>query len=145
MPIPKFIATINKHVTNKIILPFARWLPPFAIVNHLGRRSGRRYRTPILAFPTETGFVFALTYGRDVDWVRNLMASDSGRLEYKGSEIPIHTIRFARYDDVLKLFPYLVRIPLKFLISVEDCLLVEADARYARPILFSKLLTNPMW
>ena len=127
MPIPKFIATINKHVTNKIIPPFAKWLPPFAIVNHRGRRSGRRYRTPILAFPRDAGFVFALTYGPDVDWVKNLMASDGGGLEYKGEEIPIHTIRFAKYDDVRELFPYLVRIPLEFLISVEDCLLVETD------------------
>jgi len=126
MPIPKLIAVINKHVTNRFFLLFARWLPPFAIVNHLGRRSGRRYRTPILAFPTETGFVFALTYGQDVDWVRNLMASDSGRLEYKGKEIPIHMIRFERYAEVSELFPYLVRLLLG-LISIEDCLLVEVD------------------
>jgi len=128
MPIPKYIAVINKHVTNRFFLLFARWLPPFAIVNHRGRRSGRRYRTPILAFPTETGFVFALTYGRDVDWVRNLMASDSGRLEYKGKEIPIHMIRFERYAEVSEHFPYLVRLPLS-LISIEDSLLVEVDAR----------------
>ena len=128
MPIPKYIATINKHVTNRFILLFARWLPPFAIVNHRGRRSGRRYRTPILAFPTETGFVFALTYGRDVDWVRNLMASDSGRLEYKGKGIPIHMIRFEKYAEVSELFPYLVQLPLS-LISIEDSLLVEVDAR----------------
>jgi len=126
MPIPQFIATVNKHVTNRFFLLFAKWLPPFAIVNHRGRRSGRRYRTPILAFPTETGFVFALTYGPDVDWVRNLMASDNGRLEYKGDEIPIHMIRFEKYDDVRELFPYLVRLPLG-LISVEDSLLVEVD------------------
>ena len=126
MPIPKYIAVINKHVTNRFILLFAGWLPPFAIVNHRGRKSGRRYRTPILAFSTDTGFVFALTYGRNVDWVRNLMASDSGRLEYKGSEIPIHMIRFAKYDDVLELFPYLVRLPLG-LISIKDSLLVEVD------------------
>ena len=128
MPIPKYIATINKHVTNRFILLFARWLPPFAIVNHRGRRSGRRYRTPILAFPTETGFVFALTYGRDVDWVRNLMASDNGRLEYKGKGIPIHMIRFEKYAEVSELFPYLVQLPLS-LISIEDSLLVEVDAR----------------
>jgi len=127
MPIPKYIATINKHVTNRFFLLFARWLPPFAIVNHRGRRSGRGYRTPILAFPTETGFVFVLTYGRDVDWVRNLMASDSGRLEYKGDEVPIHMIRFEKYAEVSELIPYLVRLPLG-LISIEDCLLVEVDA-----------------
>jgi len=38
-----------------------------------------------MAFSTDVGFVFALTYGRDVDWVKNLIASDSGSLEYDGA------------------------------------------------------------
>lgn len=127
MPIPKFVAGINKHVTNRLFNLFAGWLAPLAIVHHRGRRSGRMYRTPIMAFPTETGLVFALTYGRDVDWVKNLMASDGGRLKRKGGEIPIHGIRFAKLRDVKEFFPFLVRLPLDF-ISVEDCLLVEARA-----------------
>ena len=126
MPIPKIIATLNKYVTNSLFLLFARWLPPFAIVNHQGRKSGRRYRTPILAFPTDTGFVFALTYGRNVDWVRNLMASDGGTLEYKGDEVPIRRIRIVKYDDMTELFPYWIRSFLG-LISVEDCVLAEVN------------------
>ena len=125
MPIPKFVAGINKHVTNRFFNLFAGWLAPFAIVHHRGRRSGRMYRTPVMAFPTETGYVFALTYGRDVDWVKNLMTSDGGSLERKGDETPFHGIRFAKLRDVKEFFPFLVRLPLGF-ISVEDCLLVEA-------------------
>jgi hypothetical protein len=82
MPIPRVIAILNKHVTNRFFLLFTRWLPPLAIVDHKWRISGRKYRTPILAFPTNTGFIFALTYGQNVDWVRYLMASDGGKLEY---------------------------------------------------------------
>ena len=98
-----------------------------AIVHHRGRRSGREYRTPVMTFPTETGYVIALTYGRDVDWVKNLMDSDSGSLKRKGDEIPIHGIRFVKLRDVKNLFPFFVRLPLN-LISVEDCLLVETSA-----------------
>lgn len=71
MPIPKGITRFNKHFTNRLFLLFAGRMPPWAVVSHRGRSSGRDYRTPVLAFPTETGFVFALTYGRGVDWARN--------------------------------------------------------------------------
>jgi len=63
MPIPRGIAIFNKYVTNQLFLLFAGWIPPLAIVNHIGRNSGRNYRTPIMAFQYENGFVFALTYG----------------------------------------------------------------------------------
>jgi hypothetical protein len=45
---------------------------------HRGRKSGNLHRTPILAFPIIEGFDFALTYGRNVDWVKNLLAGGSG-------------------------------------------------------------------
>ena len=126
MPIPKWITVLNKHVTNRFFLLFAGWIRPFAIVHHRGRRTGRSYRTPILAFPTETGFAFALPYGREVDWVKNLMSLDDGVLEYGGGEIPICKARIVKKGDVRNVFPLLVRIPLS-IISIEDCVLVEAS------------------
>ena len=72
MPIPKSIATFNKFVTNKFFLLFAGWIPPFAIVHHQGRKSGVTHKTPVLSFKSEKGFDIALTYGKDVDWVKNL-------------------------------------------------------------------------
>lgn len=128
MPITKRIAVFNKYVTNRLFLLFAGWMPPLAIVNHKGRNTGRRYRTPIMAFPTETGFVFALTYGRNVDWVKNLMASDCGSLEYKGAETSIYGIRFGKYDDVKDMFPFWIRLPLS-IISVEHCIIVERNTQ----------------
>ena len=126
MPFPKSIAKFNKHVTNRFFLIFAGRLSPFAIVEHVGRRSGRSYRTPILAFPTEAGFVFALTYGRDVDWVRNLLAADGGTLRRKGEDVPIHGVRVVGYGEVEHLFPSWIKRSLAR-ISLEDCMLVEAN------------------
>ena len=125
MPIPRGVAGFNKHFTNRFFLLFAGRIAPFAIVNHRGRSSGRSYRTPVLAFPTEAGFMFALTYGRDVDWVRNLVASGGGSLVYKGEEIPLCEVRLEKYADVRGMFPLWIRLSLWF-ISLEDCLLAEA-------------------
>jgi deazaflavin-dependent oxidoreductase (nitroreductase family) len=122
MPFPKYIAVVNKHLTNRFFLLFAGWIPPFAIVEHRGRKSGNLYRTPILAFPTTEGFVFALTYGRGVDWVKNLFAYDFGILRYNGTKNPVQGFSFKPYDEMKEAFPFFVRFFLNK-ISVDDCLL----------------------
>jgi deazaflavin-dependent oxidoreductase (nitroreductase family) len=124
MPIPKTITHFNKHITNRLFIPFAGWIPPLAIIEHLGRKSGHQYRTPILAFPTRNSYVFALTYGKDVDWVKNLQASGYGVLKYNRCTDQIHNFRFYTYEDVKKIFPGLVRLFLEIL-HVTDCLMVE--------------------
>ena len=126
MPFPRTLARFNKHVTNRFTLLFAGWIPPLATVIHLGRVSGRKYRTPIMAFPTDQGFVFALTYGRDVDWVKNLFAAGEGIIEYGGSEFPLISFRFITFGEVNAVFPLPVRIFLR-LLSVEDCLLAKKN------------------
>ena len=118
MPIPKKVAVFNKYVTNRIILPFAGWLPPFAEVTHTGRRSGRTYRTPVLAFASEDGFVLALTYGRDVDWVRNLRAA-GGVIRQGGERHSLVSVDFIGCDEAEAYLPSLVCAFLK-LLSVED-------------------------
>ena len=124
MPFPKTLARFNKHVTNRFILLFAGWFPPLATLIHHGRFSGCKYNTPILAFPTGHGFVFALTYGRDVDWVKNLFAAGRGIIEYGGSEFPLISFRFISFDEVNAVFPLPVLFLLR-LLSVKDCLLAE--------------------
>ena len=84
MPLPKTLARINRRITNPITRRFAGWLPPFAIVEHRGRRSGRQYRTPVFAFPATDGWVVALTYGAHADWVENVLAAGGCRLKARG-------------------------------------------------------------
>ena len=74
VPIPHWVTGVNRRFTNRVMLRLSDDVPPLATLHHTGRRSGRRYRTPVLAFPTERGIVIALTYGPDVDWLRNVLA-----------------------------------------------------------------------
>jgi len=128
MPIPKWIAVFNKYVTNQLFLLIAGRIPPFTIVNHQGRYTGNSYRTPIMVFPTNSGFVFALTYGRNVDWVKNLISASYGTLEYQGEDIKIFNIRHTSYDDVKKEFPFWIQFFLN-IITVEHCLIVDTTPR----------------
>jgi deazaflavin-dependent oxidoreductase (nitroreductase family) len=61
-----------------------RWNPLFAVVEHRGRKSGRRYGTPVAARPTEGRFVIALAFGAQVDWYRNLVSAGGGTLHWRG-------------------------------------------------------------
>src|SRR5947209_19998217 len=73
------IRTFNKYVTNRILRGFASCSRgPFAILGHVGRRSGQPYETVIWVWPTREGFVIALTYGTRVDWYRNMVAAGDG-------------------------------------------------------------------
>lgn len=48
---------------------------PFSLVQHVGRKSGRQYETPLILARVREGFVAELTYGRDVAWYRNIRAA----------------------------------------------------------------------
>ncbi len=76
MKFPIEIRSFNKRITNPILGRIARSAHgPFAIIRHVGRKSGKTYETPVIVFPFAGGFVLALTYGKEVDWYRNVMAA----------------------------------------------------------------------
>jgi deazaflavin-dependent oxidoreductase (nitroreductase family) len=93
MHFPRFLRQVNRVVTNPLLGTLAWILPPLAVVHHVGRKSGRRYRTPVVAFRTRTGFVIPMTYGRDVDWGRNLRAAGGGELVQMGRRFRIRNPR----------------------------------------------------
>ena len=71
----RWLARINIVLTNRITSRFAARLPGFGILTHVGRKSGRVYRTPVNVFRVPEGFLIALTYGRESEWVRNVLAA----------------------------------------------------------------------
>jgi deazaflavin-dependent oxidoreductase (nitroreductase family) len=81
---PTWLARFNRLVTNPILRPVATRAPYFGVVVHRGRVSGRTYRTPVNVFQRGDKYVFALTYGPDRDWVRNLMHQGRFTLIHRG-------------------------------------------------------------
>src|SRR5438094_8957059 len=73
MHVPRFMRRVNRVFTNPVLGTLAWLFPPMAVVHHVGRKSGRRYRSPVVAFRSRAGVVIPMTYGRDVDWARNIV------------------------------------------------------------------------
>ena len=71
---PRRLAYFNRRVANPVLRPLAWVLPPFAVVEHHGRVSGHRYRTPVFAFRRGGDVVIVLSYGTRSDWIQNVMA-----------------------------------------------------------------------
>lgn len=60
----------------------------FGILEHVGRRSGKPYRTPLTVFRADIdgrpGVAILLTYGPDRDWLKNITAAGGGRMRRLG-------------------------------------------------------------
>jgi deazaflavin-dependent oxidoreductase (nitroreductase family) len=69
--------------------PLARRLPSFGLLTHRGRISGRIYRTPINVFRHGDAYLFFLTYGSDVQWVKNVLAAGTCTLESRGRVVSL--------------------------------------------------------
>jgi deazaflavin-dependent oxidoreductase (nitroreductase family) len=123
MPLPKRLARFNRHVTNRVLGPLARQLPGFAVVLHVGRRSGRVYRTPVNLFRDGDRYVIALTYGADSQWVRNVLAAGAVDIETRGRRLRLVAPQVV-HDAQRSLVPAPVR-PFLGLVRVSDFMLLR--------------------
>jgi deazaflavin-dependent oxidoreductase (nitroreductase family) len=131
MPLPKSLARFNRIVTNPILGHAAKRLPGFVIVIHVGRRSGREYRTPVNLFRSGDSYVIALTYGSDTQWVRNVLAAGGCRVLIRGREIALTDPRIVR-DPRRGPVPAPVR-PLLAAIGVDEFMLLRHDDSVRAP------------
>lgn len=93
MHIPRFMRHVNRVVTNPLLGTIAWLVPPLAVIHHRGRKSGRPYRTPVVAFRTAGGFVIPMTYGRDVDWAQNMVRAGGAEIERLGMRTKVRKPR----------------------------------------------------
>ena len=129
MPFPRAVALFNERVTNPILRPIVRLLPGFGTIVHRGRRSGRTYRTPIMAFRSadRRTLTFALTYGSATDWVKNVLAAGHAVFESPWSgTLPLSRPRFV-HDPRRRAVPWPIRQALRVM-RVDDFLVTAIDS-----------------
>ena len=108
----RWLAKINIAVTNRITGLFAGWLPGFGILTHVGRKSGKVYRTPINVFRASNGFIIALTYSSQSEWVKNVLAAGGCELKTRGKKYQLSATNVVR-DPMRRRFPIPVRVVLR--------------------------------
>jgi hypothetical protein len=96
--IPNKVRYLNKKFTNHLMMWIAgQKHSPIAKMEHVGRVSGKVYCVPLLAAAYKDGFMFALTYGPQVDWYKNILHSHEGKLTVNG-----RVVHLVSPENVLK-------------------------------------------
>jgi deazaflavin-dependent oxidoreductase (nitroreductase family) len=113
MQLPRFMRRVNRVITNPLMGTFAWLVPPLAVVHHVGRKSGRAYRSPVVAFRSDAGFVIPMTYGRDVDWARNIVKAHGCEVDQMGQRVRLHNPRIVGFKAAEPHLPAIVRPALR--------------------------------
>jgi deazaflavin-dependent oxidoreductase (nitroreductase family) len=110
-----FLRPFTTRLFNPLSRHFAGWLPGFGILSYVGRKSGRQYRTPLNVFKRGDSYVVALTYGSEVDWVRNVLAAGKADLRTRGRDI--HLIEPELFVDPTR---HLMPLPVRIVLRLND-------------------------
>jgi deazaflavin-dependent oxidoreductase (nitroreductase family) len=63
-----------------------RLVPLWAIVHHVGRRSGTSYSTPVAIIRIHDGFLIPVPFGPSTQWPRNVLAAGGCRIRWQGRD-----------------------------------------------------------
>ncbi|OBK35404.1 peptidase [Mycobacterium sp. 1245111.1] len=89
MRVPRAVAKFHRRVTNPVARSLTPWLPCLGTLEHTGRKSGRRYRTPLLVFKTQNGYAILVGYGLESDWLKNVLAGGPTVLHKRGKAVTL--------------------------------------------------------
>jgi hypothetical protein len=118
-----------KNTLNRGVV---RWVRsgrgPFAVVRHVGRRTGRSYETPLLLAVHDGAFVAELTYGPEVAWYRNVVAA-AGRCTVlvRGVEFEIDRVEDCPPEVGLRAFGNPAALVLRLLRRDQFRLLIRSE------------------
>ena len=131
MHLPYVLRRINRVFTNPVLGTIAWLVPPMAVICHVGRKSGRKYRTPVVAFRCRRGFVVPMTYGRDVDWGRNIIKARGCELAWMGRRFVLRNPRIVDGATAYPDLPIGVRSVLKAA-NLPGFVLLELSTKQSR-------------
>ena len=124
MTAPGFVVQAGK-IVNPWMLRVAERVPPWVVLHHAGRTSGKGYTTPLVAFAArpeqEILAVLPLPWGSGTDWARNTMRAGTVRLTRSGSEFVVRDVRLVPAYEAVE---WLASVPsmLVSAVGIEECL-----------------------
>ena len=120
MPVPMWVAEVNKRVFN----PLEKRKGKRPVIEHVGRSSGTTYRTPLDAHRVDGGFIFILMYGSKSDWVQNVLAAERAAVTKDGETFELVSPRLISADEAWEQLGEGVKSPPGFL-NVTEYLLMD--------------------
>jgi deazaflavin-dependent oxidoreductase (nitroreductase family) len=113
MVLPRWLARFNRRVTNRLAAAVAGKGRPFSTVVHVGRVSGKTYRTPVTVFADGDRYRIALTYGPGADWVQNVLAAGELWLEHRRTLVHLSSLEVVATERAIEHVPTAVGAALR--------------------------------
>ncbi len=105
-PVLGVVRRLNRCLTNPLQMKSAGTPGAYAsVVRHRGRQTGSTYETPVKAEPTDDGFVIAMPYDTQSDWVKNVLASGTATIVDQGTTYLVDRPEVVPMYDVAEWFP----------------------------------------
>lgn len=124
-PVVDTLRRMNRSVTNPRVMRTAGTSgTQTSVIEHVGRRSGKTYGTPVDIIETATRLLIALPYGSRTDWLRNVLDAGSATVVTRGERIRVGRPAVVATDEVADLIPGRTMRTLK-LFGVSQCLSLE--------------------
>ncbi len=131
MPIPQRITSFNRRFLNPLTLHLAGH-GSMVELEHVGRTSGRTFRTPLMAFREGDIVTVALTYGPDVQWLKNITAAGGCRMRLRGQWLSLGAPRRLDPAEGLARVPNPQRLLLRTVIRCRDYVALPVLAPVSR-------------
>jgi deazaflavin-dependent oxidoreductase (nitroreductase family) len=120
VPITTRITGFNRRVLNPLMLRVAGRWGSIVVLEHVGRRTGTVRRTPLMAFRHGDTVTIALTYGPDVEWLRNVRVAGSCRMLLRGRVLRLGAPQPVDAAEALARIPQPQRAALRWPIRCAD-------------------------
>jgi len=99
----RFFARFLNPLT--LLIAGRSWMPIVGVLRHRGRKSGRVYATPLGMRHLGDAFVMPLTFSLNAAWYRNVVASGSAVVTYKGRDYKVVDPQVIDYATAAPAFP----------------------------------------
>jgi deazaflavin-dependent oxidoreductase (nitroreductase family) len=124
-PVVDAVRRMNRSVTNPRVLRTAGTAgTQTSVIEHVGRKSGKTYETPVDIIESTTRMLIALPYGVRTDWLRNVLDAGAATVVTQGERIPVKRPAVVATADVAELIPTRTLRTLR-LFGVSQCLSLE--------------------
>jgi hypothetical protein len=96
----------TRGVNPGVLKLAGRQWSPWAIVGHVGRRSGRTYATPVIApRVTDDRARIVVAFGVETDWCRNVLEAGQYTLVWQGREYALVNPELIETTGIWRLLP----------------------------------------
>jgi deazaflavin-dependent oxidoreductase (nitroreductase family) len=102
------------------------WIGIWGTVDHVGRTSGTRYRTPVAVLSSGKLLIVPVPFGSATQWVRNVLAAGGCVIRWKGRDTPVTEARLAEWPEIKPLLPRILR-PIIRLLGTRTFLLARVQ------------------